>query len=92
MKTQKLLFAIGFIVVGVSLAQDTYADRRTGFSRDEIKSMPIEQRPQRIGHFYGRFYRYFNSGRPLFPGPSVFGTSELQSAPSAAEQNSAEQK
>jgi hypothetical protein len=71
MKKHTILLATGFLTAFIAFAQNGSADNRTGFSREEIRAMPIAERPQRIGHFYGRFYRYFNAGKPLMPGPGL---------------------
>jgi hypothetical protein len=71
MKKLCILFAIVSLINFVAIAQNCSADNRTGFTREEIRAMPITERPQRIGHFYGRFYRYFNAGKPLIPGPGI---------------------
>ncbi|TWU23897.1 hypothetical protein Pla52o_18200 [Novipirellula galeiformis] len=41
----------------------------TGSYRDEIKSMPIEQRPYRPGHFYGNTVRRMHYHGEILPRP-----------------------
>lgn len=38
-------------------AKSTPTARRTGYTRSEIRSMPILERPSRPGHFYGNTVR-----------------------------------
>jgi len=54
---RKFLLALIVVesLVGVALVSPVSA--RTDMSRNEIKSMPITERPNRAGHFYGNTVR-----------------------------------
>ena len=45
--------------------------RYTAEQKEYIESLPIDQRPQRIGHPYGRIVRNREYGMPLFPGTAI---------------------
>ncbi|MFG0261116.1 MAG: hypothetical protein ACF788_01835 [Novipirellula sp. JB048] len=89
-----------FALVVAALESPAYASEpgwspvviATGAYRDKIRSMPIEQRPYRPGHFYGNTIRRMHHRgeilpRPLnFPAPQgVFGAANPIAAPAASD-------
>lgn len=58
-------FALAAIVVSASFASAQGPIERVRESESEVRSMPIEQRPNRLGHFYGNNVRRLHH-RTLF--------------------------
>jgi hypothetical protein len=54
---RNLLFALLIVEALFSVAVISPASARTNLSREEIKAMPITERPYRAGHFYGNTVR-----------------------------------
>ena len=54
---RSLLFALLVVEALFISAGSPEASARTTMSREEIKSMPITNRPYRAGHFYGNTVR-----------------------------------
>lgn len=52
----RLMFVLAMGFVGI-LGDVSPAPARTEMSRQEIRSLPIETRPNRVGHFYGNTVR-----------------------------------
>ena len=49
--------AVLFLLSTMASTQFVSAANRTGLTKEEIKALPIEDRPNRLGHFYGRSVR-----------------------------------
>jgi hypothetical protein len=54
---RNLFFALLIVEALFNVGAITPASARTTLSREEIKSMPITERPSRVGHFYGNTVR-----------------------------------
>jgi hypothetical protein len=55
------LFLAGLVLAGAGyVAPENKASAYTAAQRAAIRSMPIEQRPNRPGHFYGNTVRRLN--------------------------------
>lgn len=56
----RCLIALFVILATLASTQLLSAANRTGLSRAEIKALPITERPNRPGHFYGNTVRRQN--------------------------------
>lgn len=54
---RNLLCALLIVEALFNVAAIAPVSARTTLSREEIKAMPITQRPNRLGHFYGNTVR-----------------------------------
>lgn len=52
----RILWIMTILLTGFVVPETTSAAART-LTRQEIRAMPIEKRPNRIGHFYGNTVR-----------------------------------
>lgn len=52
----RLLIVLALGLFGI-VGDVTPAPARTEMSREEIRSLPIDSRPSRVGHFYGNAVR-----------------------------------
>lgn len=52
--------AVLIAVLAIFAAAPTAAFGRTNLSKEQIKSMPITERPNRPGHVYGNTVRFFH--------------------------------
>jgi len=72
-----LMFTLLLVVLGLDVQTTKAAEPGwspiiipTGAYRQEIKSMPIEQRPYRPGHFYGNTVRRMHYRGEVLPRPT----------------------